>query len=206
MDLVRWMVQVAHQRPVRLEHRLVSLSVTNENRELDDWYREFNDRAWGPARVFAAVCAKHGAEAAAAFYEAFGRRFHVCGDEDLATVIPAALGACKLPTAYADFAADGAWDEALRASTAEALGPVGVDAGTPLLHLDGTAVFGPVLSSCPIGDDAVALFDAMRTMLAQPAFSDIRRRREDALDRTDPNLDPYDATTADASRRKATRD
>ena len=71
-----WMVQVASQRPVRLEHRLVSLSVINENRELDEWYRGFNDRAWGPARVLAAVHAGHGAEAATAFYEAFGNRFH----------------------------------------------------------------------------------------------------------------------------------
>ena len=51
----RWLTEVERQRDLDLEFRLVSLSVINEDRVLEDWYREFNDRAWGPARVFAAV-------------------------------------------------------------------------------------------------------------------------------------------------------
>jgi hypothetical protein len=181
----RWLAEVERQRPVALDVRLVSLSVINEHRELDDWYRGFNDRAWGPARVFAAVREEHGPDGARAFYEAFGRRFHVGRDEELATVVPLALTTCGLPESLAAAADDPSWDAELRSSTDEALGPVGVDVGTPVLHLDGTAVFGPVLTSCPRGDDAVQLFDAMRTMLAQPAFSDLRRRRNDTLDRSD---------------------
>ena len=188
----RWLVEVERQRPVALDFRLVSLSVINEDRELEAWYREFNDRAWGPARVFAAVRAGHGPAGARAFYEAFARRFHVARDEDLTAVVPAALAACDLPSSLAADAGEPRWDAELRASTHDALGPVGVDAGTPLLHLDGTAVFGPVLTSCPRGDDAVELFDAVRTMLAQPAFSDIRRRRNETLDRSDPALDRGD--------------
>ena len=37
--------------------------------------------------------------------------------------------------------------------------------------------------------DAVALFDALRTMLATPGFSEIQRARSDTLDRSDPALD-----------------
>ena len=182
----RWLVEVARQRPVTLDVRLVSLSVINEGRDLDDWYRAFNDRAWGPARVFAAVESEHGVAGARPFYDAFGRRFHVAGDEELGSVVPAALAACGLPPSLARAADDPRWDARLRATTDEALGPVGLDVGTPVIHLDGTAVFGPVLTSCPRGDDAVRLFDAVRTMLAQPAFSDIRRRRNETLDRSDP--------------------
>ena len=51
----RWLVEVERQRPLAFDFRVVGLAVINEGRELDDWYRGFNDRAWGPARVFAAV-------------------------------------------------------------------------------------------------------------------------------------------------------
>ena len=185
----RWLEEVERQRPIVLDVRLVSLSVINEHRELDDWYRTFNDLAWGPARVFAAVEAAHGSVGARAFYDAFGRRYHVERDEDLTTVVPAALADANLPPALAGAMSDVRWDGVLRASTSEALDPVGVDAGTPVVHLDGTAVFGPVLSSCPRGEEAVELFDALRVMLAQRAFSDVRRGRNTELDRSDPALD-----------------
>jgi hypothetical protein len=185
----RWLDEVERHRPIALAVRLVSLSVINEDRDLDDWYREFNDKAWGPARVFAAVRANHGPAGARAFYDAFGHSFHVAGDENLASVVPAALATCGLPASLALAADDSDWDAVLRSSTGEALAPVGIDVGTPVLHIDGTAVFGPVLSACPRGEEAVQLFDAVRTVLAQPAFSDIRRRRNDTLDRTDPALE-----------------
>ncbi|MFJ5044461.1 hypothetical protein [Streptomyces sp. NPDC088719] len=38
-------------QPIGLTFRIMSLSVPNEHRELDSWYREFNDRPWGPVRV-----------------------------------------------------------------------------------------------------------------------------------------------------------
>lgn len=185
----RWLTEVERQRDLDLEFRLVSLSVINEDRDLEDWYREFNDRAWGPARVFAAVEAEHGSTGARAFYEAFGRRFHVERDEDLERVIPLALADAGLEPTLNSAVDANRWDEVLRASTHDALEPVGVEVGTPVLHLDGTAVFGPVLTSCPRGDDAVALFDALRTVLATTGFSEIQRARSDALDRSDPALE-----------------
>jgi hypothetical protein len=189
----RWLDEVERHRPIALDVRLVSLSVINEHRDLDDWYREFNDKAWGPARVLAAVRSNHGPSDARRFYDAFGHRFHVAGDEELESVVPAAIASCGLPPSLALAAADSRWDAELRTSTNEALGPVGIDAGTPVLHLDGTAVFGPVLTSCPRGEEAVQLFAAVRTMLAQPGFSDIRRRRNETLDRSDPALDACNA-------------
>ncbi|MDQ6698465.1 MAG: disulfide bond formation protein DsbA [Actinomycetota bacterium] len=185
----RWLVEVERQRPLDLEFHLVSLSVINERRQLDDWYRAFNDQAWGPSRVFAAVHAQHGGPAARQFYEAFGRRFHVAGDEDPATVVPMALAEAALPATLSSTADEQSWDVDLRASTQAAVGPVGLDVGTPILQLDDTAVFGPILTSCPRGDDAVRLFDAVRTMLATPGFSELQRRRPEVLDRSDPAHD-----------------
>lgn len=185
----RWLVEVERRRDLDVRFGLVSLSVVNEDRDLDDWYRAFNDGAWGPARVFAMVDAEYGPATARAFYDAFGRRFHVDGDDDLASVLPAALDDAGLPATSASAADDPRWDTALRASTRAALDPVGLDVGTPILHLDGTAAFGPVLTTCPRGTAATELFDAVRTMLAHPGFSELQRARSDTLDRSDPALD-----------------
>jgi hypothetical protein len=153
---------------------------------LDDWYREFNDRAWGPARVWAAVEAEYGPAVVRAFYDAFGRQFHVDRNEDLAIVVPAALDEAGVPARLASASTEATWDTALRSGTRTALDPVGVDVGTPVLHVDGNAVFGPVLSTCPRGAAGGELFDAVRTMLSTPGFSELQRRREDTFDPADP--------------------
>jgi hypothetical protein len=58
----RWLAEVEAQGGIELQIRLLSLSVVNEHRELDEWYRGFNDHAWCPARVMAAVSAFFAAE------------------------------------------------------------------------------------------------------------------------------------------------
>ena len=126
------MAEVERQRNVLATFRLMSLSVINEHRVLDDWYREFNDRAWGPARVWAAVEAEYGTGVVRAFYDAFGRRFHIDRNEDLAIVLPAALDEAGVPATLASAATEATWDAALRSSTRTALDPVGVDVGTPV--------------------------------------------------------------------------
>jgi hypothetical protein len=177
----RWLAEVEDQGAIDLQIRLLSLAVVNEHRELDAWYRDFNDRAWGPARVMAAVAAEHGTHAARRFYEAFGDRFHVAldtsDDADRDALAAEALAAADLPAALATAATDARQDDDLRATTRAALEPVGLDVGVPVTVIDGVAASGPVLSEIPRGDAAVTLFDAVRALAAQSGFVRLERRR-----------------------------
>jgi hypothetical protein len=181
----RWLGEIERLRGIDLQIRLLSLSVVNEHRELDDWYRGFNDQAWGPARVMAAVAAERGTQAARRFYEAFGERFHVqldTGDDvDRDAVAGEALADAGLPGQLADAATDPRWDDGLRTITRAALDPVGLDVGVPITVIDGVAASGPVLAGIPRGNAAVALFDAVRTLARQSSFVRLERQRVGAL-------------------------
>ena len=177
----RWLVEVERQQPIDVHIRLLSLSVVNEHRQLDDWYRGFNDAAWAPARVMAAVVDAHGELAGRRFYEAFGTRFHVTlgtADEvDRVAVAADALADADLPADLVEAAATECWDDALRTITRRALEPVGLDVGVPVVTVDGVSASGPVLSEIPRGRAAVDLLDAVRTLAAQRGFVRFERQR-----------------------------
>ncbi|MFF0250956.1 disulfide bond formation protein DsbA [Micromonospora zamorensis] len=177
----RWLVEVARMRPVDLRFEVMSLAVINEHRDLEPWYREFNDRAWGPARVCTAVSAEHGPTALASLYAALGRRIHDEGDKDFDTVVPAALAEAGLPADLAGAAHRGDVDPRMRASTARAQQLVGEDLGTPTVVVDDVAFFGPVLTSIPRGEEALRVFDGARLLAACGAFSELKRVRAGGL-------------------------
>lgn len=177
----RWLLEVARLRPITLRFEVMSLAVLNEHRDLEPWYREFNDRAWGPARVCAAAAAHHGPAALARLYPALGRRIHDHGDKDFDAVIPAALAEAGLPADLADVADRSDVDHQMRASTARAQQLVGEDLGTPTIVVDDMAFFGPVLTSVPRGDEALRVFDGARLLAGCRAFSELKRVRADDL-------------------------
>jgi 2-hydroxychromene-2-carboxylate isomerase len=173
----RWMLEVQQVRPVEVRWHVMSLAVLNDGRELPEKYQQVMAEAWGPVRVVTAAIAEHGDGVALPLYTALGNRFHhEERPRDRATVIEA-LREVGLPERLADAMDDPGWDAALKESHHAGMDPVGYEVGTPVIHVEGTAFFGPVVSPVPRGEDAGRLWDGVRLVAGTDGFFELKRSR-----------------------------
>lgn len=174
----RWVLEVEKVRPVQARWHVMSLAVLNEDRQdIPDRYKDFLQQAWGPVRVCIAAAEKFGPDVLLPLYSALGTRYHdENADRDRGTV-EAALAEVGLPVELADAMDDISYDEALRVSHADGMDRVGYEVGTPVISVNGTSFFGPVVSPIPRGEDAGRLWDGVLLVAGTDGFFELKRSR-----------------------------
>jgi len=173
----RWMLEVEKVRPVEVTWHVMSLAVLNEDKDIPEAYREGLRTAWGPVRIVTAAQQAHGPEVVGPLYTALGTRFHNGKEPRERATFEAALADVGLPADLADAVDSTEFDDAIRASHADGIDRVGQEVGTPVISVNGMAVFGPVLSPIPRGEAAAKLWDGVLLIAGTDGFFELKRSR-----------------------------
>ena len=134
----RWMIDVGHQKQIRVNWKLFSLKIINAARNIPEPYKMLHEMGLKALRVAAAVRKSYGNNGLAKIYTLMGAHYHH-DEEDLDTPedLEKILQTGGYPTRLANAATDPAWDNMIRADMDQALAKVGKDVGVPLIVLDG---------------------------------------------------------------------
>ena len=184
----RWLLEAAEVRNFEVHWHVMSLAHLNKDRDIPEDYRAMLAPAWGPVRVLVAAQARYGDKVLGPLSEAFGQRIHRDGrrldhEPDAGIgLIAEVLGEVGLDADLVEAATDPSYDEAVARSHHEGMDAVGDDVGTPTIHVNGSAFFGPVLSKIPRGEEAGRLWDGTVALASFPYFYELKRTRTGDLD------------------------
>lgn len=174
----RWIMEVEKVRGIEVRWHPMSLWMLNAGREVPPEYRQRVDLNRGLPRVVTAARELHGDKVVKPLYDAMGTRIHPGGmGDDVPRVIAEALAEVGLPAELANQADSEEYDTELRASHDAGMSQVGDDVGTPVIAVDGSAIFGPVVTPAPTGEAAGRLWDGVLLVTGTPGFYELKRTR-----------------------------
>ena len=179
----RWMLEVEQVRDIHTEWHVMSLAILNAGRaELSEEYKARMARAKGPVRVCIAAEQMKGRDILLPLYTAIGKRFHLeqrgRAEGEAEVVIGEALAELGLPASLAAAADSDEFDAALEASHRAGMEPVGNQVGTPVIHYNGNAIFGPVVTPAPKSEAAGRLWDGVLLCTGTDGFFELKRTRD----------------------------
>jgi 2-hydroxychromene-2-carboxylate isomerase len=173
----RWVGEVAEHRDLDVSWHVMSLFVLNEDQDIPENYREALSTGQVYSRLVTAARLRLGEDIVKPFYDALGERIHHRQEKDPAVVVPAVLEELGLDADLADAAWTDETDAAMRESHRDGIERVGQDVGTPVIAVEGTAFFGPVISPAPKGQQALDLWDGVVAAARYPGFFELKRSR-----------------------------
>lgn len=176
----RWVVdEVRDQRDVNITWQPISLLVKNKP-EPGSEYFQASEYTHKLLRVMESVRNAEGDAAVEPLYWEMGRRIHHDGSRDSsATELLEAVG---LSTDHAAAFDDESFDAQIEERMNIGLGLTGDDVGTPIIAMDDingdrVALFGPVITRVPKGDQALQMWDSFVGMAQIPGFWEVKRTR-----------------------------
>ena len=178
----RWILEVEKVRDIEVRWHVMSLAYLNQDKDIPDDYRAMLQSAWGPVRVLIAAEQKYGNEVLFPLYNAMGTKIHIDKREVDRSFIEDSLKEANLPVELADAMDDTSLDEAVAKSHHEGMDAVGDDVGTPTIHVNDVAFFGPVITKAPRGEEAGKLWDGVLAVSSYPLFFELKRSRSAELD------------------------
>ena len=178
----RWILEVADVRDIDVTWHIMSLAYLNQDKDIPEDYRAMLADAWGPVRVCMAAEQQHGKDALLPLYTALGTRLHDEGQKQSRELVADALAEAGLPASLVDAMDDPSYDEDIKKSHHLGMDQVGQEVGTPTIAFEGTAFFGPVMTSIPRGEEAGRIWDAAVELARHPYFFELKRTRNLPLD------------------------